>query len=164
MSIKEDLVYCNTCKKYTMQLLLEENENLAIKSRDSLFQKFQCNTCKRTNERLLQYCRNCYKHTSQSLIEENPSSFAEMIDQTFRCNTCGKINETSRDTDEVIKRWLNAKDEEGGITCGYCMCRKKQELINKQPSKYWPERDLTTYKCKTCGTINYGSLIRTDIP
>jgi len=159
----EDLIYCNTCRRYTSQILLEEMKDLAIKSRNSLFQKLQCMTCKRINERELQYCKNCQKHTTQSLLNEKPShSMEDTMEQTFKCG-CGEINKTSRDSDECIYRFLHAKDEEGGIDCGFCMCKRKQELINKQHSKSMPNRDLTTYKCKTCGRENYGTEIRADI-
>ncbi|MDE1769238.1 MAG: hypothetical protein KGI28_01615 [Thaumarchaeota archaeon] len=84
------------------------------------------------------------------------------MDQTFKCS-CGEINNTSRDSDEHIYRFLNAKDEEGGIHCMYCMCKRKQELIDKRHSEWMPNKDLTTYKCKTCGSENYGTEIRIDI-
>ena len=161
--MNEDLIYCNTCRRYTSQILLKETKDLAIKSRHSLFQKLQCTICKRINERELQYCWKCQKHTKQSLLDEKPSSMADTLEQTFQCS-CGEINNTSRDTDESIHRFLNAKDEEGGIYCGYCMCKRKQELVNKQHSKVMPDRDLTTYKCKTCGIKNYGTHIRADVP
>lgn len=164
--IKEDLVFCNTCKDYATQLLIEELENLAIKSTDSILQKFQCGVCKRFNEKLLQFCSSCGKHTDQKLISEKPSEImAETIDQEFQCNNCQNLNETSRYSDKHIERWLNAKDEEGGVYCNYCMCYKKQELVDKQPSpKGFGEDkfDLTTYKCKTCGHKNYGTEHKQD--
>lgn len=164
MSIKEDLVFCDTCDKKTMQLLLEEMKDLAIKSRKSLFQKFQCNECKRFNERLLQYCEKCQKHTVQTPIDEKPSEMmVETIDQTFECSICGEVNETFRDSDEHTERFLNAEDEDGGVYCDYCMCYRKQELIDKQHAEYANDHDLTTYKCKTCGNTNYGTQDRVDI-
>lgn len=164
LPIEENLIYCNTCRKYTNQSVVEELQDLAIKSRNSLLQKLQCKVCGRTNERLLQFCQRCQKHTSQSLIEEkNSRMMEETVEQTFKCKVCGEINKTSRDTDDHIRRFLNAKDEEGGVYCGHCMCLKIQELIDKRHSKGWPEYDLTTYRCKTCGHENYGHQKKLDI-
>ena len=124
----------------------------------------KCGVCKRTNERLLQHCWNCKKHTEQSLMEEKLSDMiSETMDQKFQCKSCGEINETSRDSDEHVHRFLSGMDESGGVWCNYCMRNKKQELIDKKQSKLNPKYDLTTYKCKTCGTENYGFERKRDV-
>ena len=164
--MKDDFVLCDTCRKYTDQSLVKEFEDLAIKSRDSVLQKFQCGECKRINERLLQYCSNCGTHTEQTLNHEKPSDLiAETLDQEFRCNVCQNTNETSQSSDEHIERFLNRKDEEGGVYCNYCMANKTQELIDKRPlpDGYGQDFDLTTYRCKTCRSINYGTEAKRDI-
>ena len=164
MSLKEDFIYCDTCRKYSNQLLLKELEDLIIIGNDSLLQKFKCGVCQRINKRILYNCWDCEKFTSQSLVDEESSElFAETMEQKFKCDVCGKINETSRYSDEFIQRFLNAKDEEGGVYCEHCMCYKKQELIDKQSDDFTPKLDLTTYKCKTCGQINYGTQRKDDV-
>lgn len=164
MSIKEDFIYCDTCRKYTNQSLLEELEDLVITSHDSLLQKFKCGQCQRINERILHKCWSCQKFTSQSSIDEKDSDIiVDQVEQKFKCGICGEINETSRHSDEFLERFLNTKDEEGGVYCEHCMCYKKQILIDKQPSELTPERDFTTYKCKTCGEINYGTQHKDDV-
>ncbi|MEW6044208.1 MAG: hypothetical protein AB1608_08085 [Thermoproteota archaeon] len=164
MSIREELVFCIVCGQQTNQLFLKSLDELAIKSRGSLTERFQCNVCKTINERTLQECWKCNKHTLQSMIEEKLSDdMFETMEQIFQCNSCGEINETSRYSDEHIERWLSAKDDEGVVVhCDYCMCNKKQDLIDKKHSKISDEYDLTTYRCKTCKNMNYGTQPRLD--
>lgn len=157
--MNEELIECKTCRKFTNQLLISEQEELVIKGGDTLFQEFRCGECQRTNTRLLHLCYHCEKHTEQILLHENDDVImADTLEQEFQCKTCGYHNDSWRYTDGHLERWLNAKDEKEGVYCETCMAYKIQTLINKEPSRRDDvDFDLTTYKCKTCGKANYGT-------
>ncbi len=162
-----DLVYCDTCKQYTNQIIIKYHfllrKNFVFS--DTHVQKFRCNVCQRTNERTLYFCGTCHKYTSQSIISEEESwLFADHIELKLLCKSCGHNNEASKFTKEYLQRLENAKDEKGGVYCNYCLCYKKQTLLDKEPSDLNSEFDLTTYRCKTCGGINYGTQEKIDIP
>ena len=162
--MNEDLVFCNTCNGFTTQLVYEEQEDLLIKGNDTLFQKLKCGECQRTNTRLLHMCSSCERHTEQKLIKEYESMmFVDVIEQQLKCKTCNNLNETSRQSDSFIERLHNARDEDGGVYCEHCMCYRKQILLDKKSSELDSDFDLTTYKCKTCKTTNYGTEEKKDI-
>lgn len=161
-----DLVYCDTCKEYTNQIIVKYHFYLRANFSfdDTHVQKFRCNVCQRTNERTLYFCHTCCNYTSQNIIsEEENFLFSEHIDLTLLCKSCGHNNEAIRYTEEYIQRLKNAKDEKGGIYCDYCLSYKKQTLLDKQPSDLNPELDLTTYRCKTCSGTNYGMSEKKDV-
>jgi len=161
---KEDFLHCKTCNDFTNQLLISTEEDLVIKGGDTSFERFRCGICHKENTRLLHSCDNCEKHTEQKLLNENDDGIiADTIEQKFKCNVCGNENDSWRYSDEHLERFLNARDEENGIRCDYCMANRKQTLLDKQPT-FSKDRDfdLTTYKCNTCGKTNYGTEKKRD--
>ena len=160
----EDLVFCDTCKEYTNQLRFKQLQDLVRIGNFTILEKFKCNVCQRINERVLHFCDCCQKHTRQSLISEQLCDiFSDLILQKFRCKECEYINDRTRNSDEFIERFLNAKNEKDGVYCNYCLSYKKQILLDKKQSDLNAEFDLTTYKCKSCGGTNYGMLEKKDV-
>lgn len=162
----EDLIYCKTCKDYTNQIIIKYHFHLRknFVFKDTHIQKFRCSVCQRTNERTLYFCDVCHKYTSQTLISEDQNFlFTEDIGLKLTCKVCGQTNEATRHTKEYLQRLENARDEKNGVYCTNCLAYRKQELIDKFQSDFSPEFDLTTYRCKTCRTINYGTKEKVDI-
>lgn len=116
MIIPDEFIRCDTCKSYTNQLLLKEIEDLVISGSDTLTQDFRCGDCQRTNTRVLHKCDECECFGTQTLIDERKDTLLSgYMVRKFKCDYCGEINESTRETDEMIARWLNATDEKGGF-------------------------------------------------